>query len=816
MSAQEATFEGEVQDIFEDPLPNAEWQVIMNGDTISEGVAERGSFQTALPAGEPLSLKLNHRIMAEKLINLEPFSPNESRSRTFTMQRELEIGEFEFIEERRRDAVPVQRIDPESFDRLAAPSGQFESVLQTMPGVTAPNELSGQYQVRGGNFDENLVYIEGFEVFRPFLIRSGQQEGLSIINPDMIESVEFSTGGFDATFGDRMSSALSIDYKEPYEFESSASASLLGGRAHTGGTALDDDLSYSIGARYHSNQYLLGSLDTEGDYQPNFADIQSYLTYYFNDDLSLSLLTYYGRNDYELIPETRETEFGTIDEALRLTVFFDGREQMQYHNLLNGLNLTYEANDFTTLDFNASLFSSIENEGLDVVGQYWLDELETDLGDEDFGEAAVQLGTGTFHENARNEITANIYSLEHRGHYERREDNLDLEWGVEFQGEIIDDQFKEWEREDSAGFSLPFDPGHKGDLELKESFSGEWDSHSNRLKGFIKNTFEVSDSFRARLNTGLRANYWTFNDEVNVSPRVQFTFHPNHRYNQRKRQEGVPDSLLRNELVMTLAAGIYHQPPIYREMRDFGGNINQNIKSQESTHFIAGGDYFFDFNDRPFKWTTELYYKRLRNVIPYQYDNMRVRYFGDNIAQGYATGLDMKLYGEFIRGFPSWASVSLMQTRETIEEGAELPGGMNLPNDNRPRPTDQRLMFNLFFQDFMPGNPNYTVNLNMIYGTGLPHGPSDFPELRNEFRMSAYRRVDIGFGTLFKSNEGKLFDWAFLDHFEDFKATAELFNAFGFNNTFNFRWIQDQQGRRLAIPNYLTQRRLNLKLEASF
>ena len=814
--AQEGEFRAEVNDIFDDLLPNVSWQIIANGDTINSGVAQRGTFSVAVPAGQSLTLRLNHRIMAEKIAEISPLEENEIREASYVMEREMDIGEFEFIEESRRDPVHIQRIDPEGFDRLVAPSGQFESILQTMPGVTSPNELSGQYQVRGGNFDENLVYINDFEVFRPFLIRSGEQEGLSIINPDMIESVEFSTGGFDATFGDRMSSALSINYKEPFEFESSVSGSLMGGSAHVGGAGLDGDLSYSIGARYRSNQYLLGTLDTEGDYRPSFMDVQSYLTYYINDEWQVSLLNYYGRNNYNFVPETRETEFGTLDEAIRLTVFFDGQEIMQYQNLMNGLTFTYEPNRNTTLDFQTSLFTSLENEDFDVIGQYWLDELETDLGDDDFGEPAVQLGTGTFHNHGRNQIRANIYNVGHQGHYEDRSNNYDLKWGAEVQGEIINDRLQEWEMEDSAGFSLPLDLDHENDLELKEEFSGEWENHSNRIKGYLQNTFEISDSFRSRLTAGIRSQYWDFNNEVTVSPRLQYTFEPNRRYNLRKRSEGVHDSLLRNDMVITLAAGMYHQPPFYREMRDFAGNVNEDIRSQESTHFVAGKDYFFSFRDRPFKWTTEIYYKHLRHLIPYQYDNMRVRYFARNNARGYAAGIDMKLYGEFIRGLPSWLSFSLMQTEETIFEDNEITSDITLPDDQRARPTDQRAMFNLFFQDFLPANPNYTINLNMIYGTGLPHGPADFPELRNQFRMQAYQRIDIGFGALLKDHNEKLFDWNFLDHFNELKLTAEVFNAFGFNNTFNYRWIQDVHGRRFAIPNYLTGRRLNLKFQASF
>ncbi len=836
LHAGQSTVEIRIIGTFEDRIPNVTWVIMHDGDTLQAGFSESGIIQVDVPANLPLSLVLQHPRMATTFHAIGTLESGDTRKFSVKMEREFQLDEFDIVDARERDHGLIHRIDPEAFQRFTAPASHFEGILQTLPGVSAPNEMSAQYQVRGGNYDENLVYINDFEIYRPFLIRSGQQEGLSIINPDMIESIEFSAGGFDASRGDKMSSALSIKYKEPFERENRFSASLLGATAYAGGTGLNENLSYSIGARYRSNQYILGTLDTEGSYQPNFADLQAYTTYYFNDDWRISWLSYAGRNHYRFIPQSRETEFGTVQETFRLMMFFQGQEILEYNNLLNALNLAYEPNPYTTLEFKSSLYTSIESENMDVIGQYWFDELETDLGSEDFGDVRVRLGVGTLQDHVRNRMEAHIYNFEHRGQYERREENLNLEWGLKAQGEVIHDRIHEWEVEDSAGFSIP--RSVDGPLELKSFHSNELNTHSMRYSAFAQNTFHLEDSFRTRFTTGIRSQYWNFNNEFTVSPRARMSFEPNRRFNLRKQRQGAHDSLMRNDLILHLSAGVYHQPPFYRELRDASGSLNTEIRSQRSINVVAGGDYFFQLADRPFKWTAEMYYKHLDHLIPFEYDNMRVIYHAHNEASGYAAGIDMKLYGEFIRGLPSWISMSLMDTRETIfsdDSGfGDTPaderrrpllretirpaflGGSEAPEYQRRRPTNQTFLFSLFFQDFLPMNPGYRVSLNAVYGTGMPHGPPGYPELRNRFTMPGYARVDLGFSAVLSESGNTLFDWDFLGHFKSLVATAEVFNAFGINNTFNYIWIQDLHGSRFAIPNHLTNRRLNIKLEARF
>ncbi len=719
------------------------------------------------------------------------------------------------------------KLPPREASHIPTPSGNaVEEMVKRMGlGVYSRSELSSQYSVRGGNFDENLVYVNGIEIYRPFLVSSGEQEGLSFINPDLVEEIKFSAGGFDARYGDKMSSVLDITYKEPEEFKAGVQMSLLGAGGYVQDATGNDKLSYITGVRYKTNQYMLNSLQTSGEYQPTFLDFQGLIHWKPTPLFHISLLGNIADNKYNMVPQTRETRFGTLNEALRFRVYFDGEETDRFRTYNTALTFRYKLPDGVDLRLIAAGYRANESETYDIRGQYWLDELETDMGDDDFASAGLTRGVGTYMNHARNYLLAHVFSIKHMGSLINEKWNL--HWGLNAQREIIDDKMWEWTMLDSAGYSLPHPPDNIGGttayrfLEMDELIISESSLVSNRYSGYLQNKWELgNDISEYYLTTGIRAQYWTLNREWLVSPRLALDIRPDWE----------------NDVTYRLAAGLYYQPPFFRELRGFDGQTNKDIEAQRSIHFVAGQYWNFKAWGRPFRFATEVYYKHLDNLIPYEVDNVRLRYFADNMAHGYATGIDMKVNGEFVEGVESYAGLSIMQTQEDIEgdfyydyynsDGELIVPGFSLddtPVDSVrqepgyvPRPTDRRVNFNLYFQDYLPKFPSYKMHLNLVFGTGIPFGPPSHERYLDTLRMPPYRRVDIGFSKELLTEGRQIKAGSPLRHFESVWVSVEIFNLLQNNNTISYMWISDISNRRYAIPRYLTSRRINVKLVARF
>tara|TARA_B110000858_G_scaffold47485_1_gene54699 strand:- start:1019 stop:3463 length:2445 start_codon:yes stop_codon:yes gene_type:complete len=696
----------------------------------------------------------------------------------------------------------LSRIKTKHVQVLPGNNGGIEAILKTLPGVSSANELSSQYSVRGGNFDENLVYVNGIEVYRPFLIHSGQQEGLSFINSDMVGSILFSAGGFAAKYGDKMSSVLDITYKKPKENKGSISLSLLGGSAHYQGVSKNQRLNYILGFRNKTNQYLLNSLDTEADYKPNFSDFQTYINYKLDYDWEISFLGNISKNEYLMKPKNRQTDFGTFNEALRLTIFFEGQESDQYETFFGAFSSKYNPNTNLQLQFTTSAFKTFEQENFDILGEYWLYQLDNNLGSDDFGDVAFDRGVGKYINHARNSLDASVINFSHNGTLARNE--IEVDWGIRVQKEEINDKISEWSLIDSAGYTLPHPQDSIGlpsnsnqQITLFDVIKTDIQLSNWRNSGFIQFSKDYNN---LTLNAGTRSSFWTFNKELLLSPRASIALAP----------------LWKKDIVFRLATGVYYQAPFYRELRYPDGTLNNNIKSQKSIHYVFGTDYLFYQWGRPFKFITELYYKNLSNLIPYKVDNVRIQYLAENNSNGYASGIDFKINGEFVSGVESWASLSIMKTEEDIvgDSYEDINGQLIYPG-YIPRPTDQRVNFSLFFQDYIPGNLNYKMHLNMIYGSGLPFGPPKSEKFEDILRIPDYRRVDIGFSAILKS-EGKKSKIKFLNFLESAWISAEVFNLLDINNTVSYLWVTDVSSRQYAVPNYLTSRQLNFKLLLSF
>ncbi|MDR1866081.1 MAG: TonB-dependent receptor plug domain-containing protein [Bacteroidales bacterium] len=675
----------------------------------------------------------------------------------------------------------LQRIEIRSINRLPNPSGNIETMLKTFPGVSSGNELSAQYSVRGGSFDENLVYVNGVEIYRPVLIRSGQQEGLSFINPDMVASVDFSAGGFDAGYGDKMSSVLDVRYRIPSGFAVNTSASLLGASASMEGTAGGKRFSYLVGTRYKTSQYLLGTLDLQGDYAPDFLDVQGLFTFRITDRWDMDWLVNVSRNKYRFEPEIRTTNFGTLYDSYQLTVYYDGKEIDRYNNSMESLTLTCRPSDKWMLKFTGSTYQSNEQETFDIEASYRLSGLNTGASD-----SVSNAGVGSELSHARNYLNANNYSLVHTGAFYGK--RRSVHWSVEFRQEMTDNRLNEWVMIDSAGYAVPYDGreialnmSRRADNRLKVRRAVAWWQFRQTLAGKYVN-WDIA--------AGIRFNYNDMNGEYLFSPRWSVTVRPRHS----------------SRLSGHFAAGLYAQPPAYSELRDMQGRMNTSIKAQRSVHYTVGGDYLFHIGYRPFKLSSEIYYKQLSRLIPYRMENVRIYYAGANMASGYVAGWDVKLNGEFVKDAESWISFSLMHARQNI--GGDAQGSF-------PFPTDRLANFNLFFQDYFPTSPTWRMFLNLSFGSPLPYHYPDPDRFDRTFRMPAYRRVDIGLSKeFFKTGKPHKF-------IRQFMINAEIFNLFDTKNTISYFWMQtvhDRDGRsqQFAIPNYLTARRINVKLSATF
>ncbi|MCD4684050.1 MAG: TonB-dependent receptor, partial [Bacteroidales bacterium] len=701
----------------------------------------KGKYELEVPANKEIYIMMSFIGLEKEVEKVflqtgERFEINKTLKATFTELPQIEI------EDEQIRSTSLIRIDPKVAFNVPTTTDKIPALLKTLPGVSSRNELSSQYSVRGGNFDENLIYVNDIEIYRPYLIRSGQQEGLSFVNSDLVSSLLFSAGGFDAKYGDKMSSVLDLQYKKPTEFGGSASISLLGASFHLEGKATEK-FSYLLGVRYKTNQYLLNALETKGDYKPRFLDVQALLSYNISKKVEISVLGIFADNKYTFQPKTRETDYGTIQDPRRLTMYFEGQEVDHFKNYLGGLTLTYKPNRKTRLKLIASGYNSIESETYDVIGQYWIGRIDTDFGSENFGDVIETLGVGTHMNHARNTMDINVFNIGHKGTKEMR--NQLLQWGVKYQNEQIDDRMNEWILIDSAGYSLPRPPDTPGIIDtlinpfdLYELIKTKNTLNSNRFTAYIQNTMGVADSSRFSLTVGIRANYWDYNNQLVLSPRMIFSFKPDWK----------------KDILFRISTGLYYQPPFYKELKNMDGEINENQEAQMSFHVVAASDWNFKAWGRPFKFISEIYYKYLDNLIPYTVDNVRIRYYAYEKAHGYATGIDLKVNGEFVKGVESWASLSFMSTQEDLYGDVYYDSEGNVDESRGepgyiPRPTDQRFSASIFFQDYFPRNPTYKMSLTLMYSTGLPFGAPNTERYKQTLRMRSYRRVDIGFSKEF-------------------------------------------------------------------
>ncbi len=773
---------------------------------------EKGLFQYNVPSNTEIIIvfsSINYNQFQQKM----QLSPNEKKELNHSMVFKNNIGVVEITGDGRYQEIT--RIDPKLTTQIPTASQDFNAILFTLPGVSSRNELSSSYSVRGGNFDENLVYVNGIEIYRPFLTRSGQQEGLSFINPDMVSSVVFSAGGFEAKYGDKMSSVLDVQYRQPRKFAGTASGSLLGSNLHLEGSSRNYRFTWTIGARYKTNRYLLSKTDTKAAYKPFFSDIQAYTTYDLTPNWQLDFLGNFASNKYQVVPQSRETDFGTFNEALRFRVYFDGQELDKFTTMLGALSANYHSdNEKATLKFIGSAFKSKESEAFDIQGQYFIDELETDFGKSNFGEVIGNRGVGTYLNHARTNLDAYVFSGEHKGTYSFNR-YIQTLWGVKYSHEEISDNLSEWKYVDSAGFSMPITNPQA--IILQEVVKQKINIASDRVSGYLQANLskEFRDTSFLSATIGVRANYWTLNKEPLVGPRATFGYKPHWK----------------RDFLFKFSSGYYYQPPFYRELRDNKGNINYNLKAQTSIHFVLCSDYNFTAWRRPFKFIVEAYYKYLDNLIPYDIDNVRIRYSAVNNARGFAKGIDLKVNGEFIKGLESWASVSFSKTEEDLKDDFyyeyttvtnPITNVITKTDSSRvepgyiPRPTDQRVTFAIFFQDQIPNYKDFKVHLNLLYGSGIPVGPPGSPKYLQTRRLSPYRRVDIGFSYQPLKEDREIKPKSPTRFLKSVWISLEVFNLLGINNTVSYLWVEDVSNRQYAIPNYLTARQLNLRLIAKF
>ena len=816
VSAQHtATLKGRIYDKENQPLVGA--FVALEDYELSTFSNDFGYYLLEVPAHEILKVYVSY-LGKEKRAAIAPLDQDESYRIDFVIDHVFNLGGVTATAEVNRQVPSVIEIEPRTIEGFPVVGG-FEQTLKSIGlGISASGgELSSGYNVRGGNFDENLVYVNDIEVYRPFLARSGQQEGLSIINPDLIEKLSFSAGGFEARYGDKLSSVLDIKYRTPDTAKGTAHLSLMGANLHYEGSSLNQRLTYLVGARFRSNQYLLGSLDVQGDYKPRFFDIQSLTSFNFDKYLKLQWLFSYSQNRYLVVPQSQTTNFGNVNFAVRLNVGFGGQELMQYSTLINGLNLSYKPNPKSEYKLILSSYQTAEREHFTVEGAYRLDELETNFGSENFAELRRNLGFGYFIDNARNDLRANVFALAHKG---KKVGKFGvIQWGAEAKFESIEDQLKEWRYNDSSGYNINTVAGanSKDEIILDEYLRADININSMRLSAYAQHNYTVDAASAFKVIYGIRSHYWNYNDQNVISPRMQVSYEPNKKYNDTLLRSLVNtehyDSLAKRDWLLKAAFGYYFQPPFYRELRNLNGELNPNLRAQKSIHLVLGGDMNFKAWNRPFKLITEVYYKHLDDMVPYVIDNVRIRYLAENSSQGYATGFDARVNGEFIAGVESWFNFSYLNTRERLYYTNE--DGDRVLSDWLRRPTDQRVNFSILFQDELPRNPSYKMNINLVFGSKLPFYFDGQRRYTQGFVIPPYRRVDIGFSkVMYDGSSGKKPKWLKSTH--SMWMSLEIFNLLQVNNTISYSLFKDFSNNIYGIPNYLTGRRLNLRLIMKF
>ncbi|TCN56580.1 TonB-dependent receptor [Flavobacterium circumlabens] len=799
--AQNARVKGIILD--NEKRPVADVNVSSSGNTTQTN--SDGFFEIEVPPNKKAALVFTHISlkMMSLTVNLKPnevfvFNPVMSNAQE-------QMGEVFVSSKNKKRVQGITVIDAATIKKIPGANAGIENILKTLPGVNSNNELSTQYAVRGGNYDENLVYVNEIEVYRPFLIRSGQQEGLSFTNTDLVQNVDFSAGGFQAKFGDKLSSVLDITYRKPTEFGASLEASLLGGSISVDAVSKNKKWSAVTGVRYRNNSLLVNSQDTQTNYTPTFVDVQTNVNYDISEKWQMSFLGNISQNKYLYQPLTRETKFGTIDQPMALAVYYEGKEKDQYDTYFGALKTTYKASPTLTFKFIGSLFHTKEQEHFDILAQYRLGNVNAD-GTTNLDDVDFTRGIGSQLNHARNDLDALIANAEIKGFKEWRDSQL--EFGLKYTRESIRDRVIEWEVIDSAGFSInppivilpennqPYEP-YTGPLLPYQDIRATNFNTINRFSGYAQwNQKTQLGSSQVWYNLGARFQSWTVSgaseegkNQIVFSPRAQFAIKPDWDM----------------DMVFRLSGGLYHQPPFYRELRDLNGVVNPNVKAQESVHIVLSNDYSFKMWDRPFKWVTEIYYKSLTDVNTYSIDNVRIRYVANNNAKAYAQGLDFRLNGEFVPGTESWISFGYLKTEENYEDKGYIA-----------RPTDQRLKFAMLFQDYMPNIPSVKMYLNLVYNTGLPGGaPSYSDPYLYQNRLNDYRRADIGFAKVFVDSSTKSAKTNWLKNFKELSVGVEIFNVFNNQNAITNTWVRDIYSKnQYAIPNYMTSRVFNIKLNA--
>lgn len=774
-SAQTFTLHGRVTDENNDPIEFASVSCLKQGKMTMTSL--KGEYSMQLHSADSVVIKFSmigykaktrilRRPRGKQTLQIVLHSDENQLGEVTITGKKIETGQMEDISKDHLKSLP------------SASGNAVEELIQSQAGVSTHSELSSQYNVRGGSFDENSVYIDNVEIYRPFLVRSGQQEGISVINPDMVEKISFSTGGYEARYGDKMSSALNIKYRKPKKFEATASASMLGASAFIG--VSNKKVSWSNGFRYKTTKHLLGSMDTKGEYSPTFIDYQTYLTYTPNKRWEIKLLGNISDNHYNFTPEDRETKFGTMENVKAFQVYFDGQEKDVFRTFFGAVGITRNFGEKTSLSLIASAFNTREQEKYDIQGQYWLTQTET----------SENLGVGTYFQHARNYLKAHVESakLLFKTKYKKH----DIEGAFTFKKEKITENSVEYEMRDSSNYSVP----HTGkDLYMIYSMRAKNVLDANRIEAYVQDAFRFTSNNEKTLytlNYGVRLSHWSYTKETIVSPRVSLGIIPAFNEN----------------ITMRFATGLYYQAPFFKELRDTTtqngityASLNSKAKSQRSIHFIAGFDYRFRMNNRSFKFTAEAYYKALGNLVPYSVNNVKVVYYGSNESSGHAAGIDLKLYGEFVPGTDSWLSLSLMNT------------SMKLNGKSIPLPTDQRYAINMFFTDYFPGTDRWKMSLKLALADGLPFSAPHQELESNVFRAPAYKRADIGLSYRLLNNEGKQRKHIQL---RNVWLGAECLNLFGINNVNSYYWITDVTGGQYAVPNYLTGRQVNFRVTVDF
>lgn len=770
LHGQSFTLEGRVTDDSQNAIEFCTVSCVSQGKMTMTNL--KGEFSIQLASADSVAVKfsmIGYRAKTRVLRN-----PRGKMKLLITLSEDNTLDEVTVVEMKRQTGQ-MNELKTEQLGKMPSVSGNaVEELIQSQAGVSTHNELSSQYNVRGGAFEENSVYLNGTELFRPFLVRSGQQEGLSVINPDMVEKISFSTGGFEAKYGDKMSSALDITYKKPARFEAKVQTSLLGASAYVG--VKGKRFSWTNGLRYKTNRYLLGSLETKGEYKPSQLDYQTYLSYHPSKRWNIDFIGNINSNHYKFVPSDRETSFGTMENVMAFKVYFDGHEKDLFRTYFGSLGITRNLSDKTTISLLASAFKTAEQEKYDIQGQYWLTQTET----------SENLGVGTYFQHSRNYLDANVKSVKLMFKHKAKAHNIEA--GVTYKHEHIEEHSTEYEMRDSAGYSIP----HTGkDLQMVYTMRASNTLNTNRIESYIQDNwrFGKEEGTRFTLNYGVRLSHWSFNKETIVSPRLSLAIIPANNSN----------------ITWRVATGLYYQAPFYKELRDTTtingityAKLNEKAKSQRSIHFIGAFDYRFNMGKRPFKFTAEAYYKALGNLVPYSINNVKVVYYGDNMSSGHSAGIDLKLFGEFVPGTDSWLTLSFMNTK------------MNLNGKNIPLPTDQRYAINLYFTDYFPGTDRWKMSLKLAYADGLPFSAPHRELENNTYRAPAYRRADIGMSYRAIDNEGKR------RAIKNLWLGIDCLNLFGISNVNSYYWITDVTNHQYAVPNYLTGRLINGKVILEF